>query len=77
MKPLLAAALAASALALAPVEPAHADPLCDGPGLPPCAPGAPFSLTPEQQCAVIAWRTWVPCNWWGAKVPEGTPGSVG
>jgi hypothetical protein len=58
--------------------PVHADPgICNGPGLPPCAPPAPFTLTPAQSCAVIAWRTHVPCNWWGDQVPQGTPGSAG
>jgi len=46
---------------------------CGVPGMPPCAP----SLSPEQQCALIAWRTWTPCNWVGMQVPIGTPGSVG
>jgi hypothetical protein len=52
---------------------ASADPVCGVPGTPPCAP----SLSPEQQCALIAWRTWTPCNWVGLQVPIGTPGSVG
>ncbi len=53
---------------------ASADPaVCGGPGTPPCAP----PLSAEQQCALIAWRTWTPCNWLGAQVPVGTPGSVG
>lgn len=54
---------------------AHADPppACNAPGTPPCAPALP----PDQLCALIAWRTWTPCNWYGVKVPEGTPGSVG
>jgi hypothetical protein len=52
---------------------ASADPVCGVPGTPPCAP----SLSPEQQCALIAWRTWTPCNWVGMQVPIGTPGSVG
>jgi len=38
-----------------------------------CAPG----LSPEQQCALVAWRRWTPCNWLGVQVPVGTPGSVG
>jgi hypothetical protein len=51
---------------------ASADPaVCGGPGTPPCAPG----LSPEQQCALVAWRTWTPCNWLGVQVPIGTPGS--
>ena len=53
---------------------ASADPgVCGVPGSPPCAP----SLSPEQQCALFAWRTWTPCNWVGMQVPTGTPGSVG
>jgi hypothetical protein len=52
---------------------ASADPVCGVPGTPPYAP----SLSPEQQCALIAWRTWTPCNWVGLQVPIGTPGSVG
>ncbi|HEX2286676.1 MAG TPA: hypothetical protein VHI10_17940 [Mycobacterium sp.] len=52
---------------------ASADPVCGAPGKPPCAP----PLSPEQQCALIAWRTWTPCNWVGVQVPIGTPGSVG
>jgi hypothetical protein len=52
---------------------ASADPVCGVSGTPPCAP----SLSPEQQCALIAWRTWTPCNWAGVQVPIGTPGSVG
>jgi hypothetical protein len=47
--------------------------VCGGPATPPCAP----PLSPEQQCALIAWRTWTPCNWQGVQVPVGTPGSVG
>jgi hypothetical protein len=53
---------------------ASADPVCGAPGLPPCA--GPNPLTPEQQCAWIAWRTWTPCNWFGMQVPTGTPGSL-
>jgi hypothetical protein len=52
---------------------AAADPVCNGPNLPPCA--GPSPLTPEQQCALIAWQTWTPCNWSGLQVPVGTPGS--
>jgi hypothetical protein len=52
---------------------ASADPaVCGGPTTPPCAP----PLSPEQQCALVAWRTWTPCNWVGVQVPVGTPGSV-
>jgi hypothetical protein len=64
-------ACAASFLAFG-AAPAQADPPCGSPDVP-CAP----SLTPEQQCALIAWRTWIPCNWVGLQVPSGTPGSVG
>ena len=35
------------------------------------------ALSPQQQCALVAWRTWTPCNWVGVQVPIGTPGSVG
>src|SRR4029077_9569714 len=50
---------------------ASADPaVWGGPGTPPCAP----PLSPEQQCALVAWRTWTPCNWVGVQVPVGTPG---
>ena len=53
---------------------ASADPaVCGGPTTPPCAP----PLSPQQQCALVAWRTWTPCNWVGVQVPVGTPGSVG
>ena len=73
--PLCLAGLLAAVMFSAPV---HADPgICNGSGLPPCAPPAPFTLTPAQTCAVIAWRTLVPCNWWSFQVPQGTPGSVG
>lgn len=54
---------------------ASADPVCGTPGTPPCA--GPGPLTPEQQCALIAARTWTPCNWLGVQVPAGTPGSMG
>jgi hypothetical protein len=59
--------------------PALADPAapCGTPDVP-CA--GPSPLTPEQQCALIAWRTWTPCNWApgiNMQVPEGTPGSWG
>jgi hypothetical protein len=74
---LVAAGALAAAFALA--APAHADPApppgpaCGAPGAPPCAPG----LQPDQFCALIAWRTWMPCNWFGVQVPTGTPGSWG
>jgi hypothetical protein len=73
---LMAVAVAASLSAgsYASVGVASADPaVCGGPDTPPCAP----ALSPEQQCALIAWRTWTPCNWLGVQVPVGTPGSVG
>lgn len=63
-------------VALATTPHAHADPppfACDGPGLPPCASGG----DPGTMCAIIAWRTMTPCNYWGVKVPQGTPGSWG
>lgn len=62
---------AAAAFAYAPL--ASADPICGTPGTPPCA--GPSPLTPEQQCAFIAWRSMMPCNWLGVQVPAGTPGS--
>lgn len=78
MKRLLVLLAAAPAAALIAAAPAHADPIsCNAPGLPPCAPPAPFTMTPEQGCAIIAWRTLVPCNYWGFQVPQGSPGSVG
>ena len=52
---------------------ASADPICGTPGTPPCA--GPSPLTPQQQCAFIAWRSMMPCNWLGVQVPAGTPGS--
>jgi hypothetical protein len=65
-------ACAASLLAFG-AAPAQADnPSCGSPDVP-CAP----PLTSQQQCALIAWRTWIPCNWVGVQVPSGTPGSVG
>jgi hypothetical protein len=73
----LALAALAVVAGIVAAAPACADPICGTAGLPACAPPAPFTLTPEQTCAVIAWRTWVPCNWWGQQVPQGTPGSVG
>jgi len=48
-------------------------PVCGGPGLPPCAPPG----DPNVMCAIIVWRTWTPCNYWGVQVPQGTPGSWG
>jgi len=81
-----ASALAAFALTvggsvyvLAGAGAAQADPgpPCGSPAVP-CA--GPSPLTPEQQCALIAWRTWTPCNWApgvNMQVPQGTPGSWG
>jgi hypothetical protein len=81
MKPrteLIAAALAAAAIFGA--APAYADP---DPPPPPPAPAAPAgvpgipNLTREQQCAWIAYRTWVPCNWMMPNPPPpGTPGTL-
>lgn len=70
-----AAAVAATAATatFATAPPAAADPICGAPGTPPCA--GPSPLSPDQQCALIAWRTMMPCNWLGVKVPAGTPGS--
>jgi hypothetical protein len=67
---------AAAAGVLVGSAPAHADPSppCGSPDVPCAGPGP---LTPEQQCAWIAWRTWTPCNWIGLQVPAGTPGSLG
>jgi hypothetical protein len=68
---LFAAAVAAGVLIGS--GPAYADPPpCGTPDVPCAAP-----LSPDQQCALIAWRTWLPCNWLGAQVPVGTPGSFG
>lgn len=66
-------ALLIAAASFAGLPSASADPICDAPGAPPCA--GPSPLTPEQQCAFIAWRSMMPCNWLGVKVPAGTPGS--
>lgn len=56
-------------------------PVCGVEGLPECAPPPMNSdggllIPPEIQCALIAWRTWTPCNAWGIQVPVGTPGSL-
>jgi hypothetical protein len=70
-----ATALATSVGGFAAATTASADPaICGGPDTPPCA--GPSPLTPEQQCALFAWRTWTPCNWAGVQVPVGTPGSL-
>ncbi|MBV8787148.1 MAG: hypothetical protein JOZ00_10715 [Mycobacterium sp.] len=68
-----AVALLIDAGTLAGLPTASADPICGTPGTPPCA--GPSPLTPEQQCAFIAWRSMMPCNWLGMQVPAGTPGS--
>lgn len=68
-----AAALLIAASIFAGSPSASADPICGAPGTPPCA--GPSPLTPEQQCAFIAWRSLMPCNWLGMQVPVGTPGS--
>lgn len=73
------AAVSASAAVgvLAGAGPVHADPgqVCGTPDVPCAGPGP---LTPEQRCAFIAWRTWMPCNWVSnEQVPAGTPGSLG
>lgn len=70
----MAVVLAAGAISIGVLSagPAHADPVCNAPGLPPCAPPP----DPATLCAVIAWRTWTPCNWYGVQVPQGTPGSM-
>jgi hypothetical protein len=71
-----AISLAIAAGSFAGVGEASADPaVCGGPDTPPCA--GPGPLTAEQQCALIAWRTFTPCNWLGMQVPTGTPGSYG
>lgn len=41
---------------------------------PACAGPSPF--TPEQICGGFTYFTFIPCNWVGIKVPEGTPGSL-
>ena len=70
---LIAAGGIATALLLAPV--AKADPpVCGTPEVP-CA--GPMPLSPQQQCALIAWRMMLPCNWVGVQVPVNTPGSWG
>lgn len=72
----VAAAVGALAAALLIGAPhAHADPNapCGVAGAPPCAP----LLNNQQMCALIAWRTLTPCNWYGIPVPQNTPGSWG
>jgi hypothetical protein len=72
---LLAAVTAGSLLVgTAPAQADPPSPPCGSPEVP-CA--GPSPLTPEQQCALIAWRTLTPCNWVGVQVPAGTPGSWG
>jgi hypothetical protein len=68
-----AIALATATVTFASAPTASADPICGAPGMPPCA--GPSPLTPDQQCAFIAWRSMMPCNWLGMQVPAGTPGS--
>lgn len=58
-----------------PVPPGPA--LCGTADTPTCAPSAPFTMSPDLGCLLIAWRTKVFCNWWGFQVPQGTPGSFG
>lgn len=48
-------------------------PNCDTATTPPCAP---VGMDPNVQCAITAYITWTPCNWWNIKVPVGTPGSL-
>jgi hypothetical protein len=74
------AALAAAAVLTA--APAYADPddppapPSPGPVVGPAAPPPP-GLTREQQCAWIAFRTWIPCNWvMPNPPPPGTPGTM-
>lgn len=55
---------------------AQADPapaVCGTATTPPCVP---VGIDPNVQCAITAYLTWTPCNWWGVRVPEGTPGSL-
>lgn len=47
---------------------------CGTQDAPPCAPAGP--LTPEQMCGLFTAATWIPCNWTGMQVPEGTPGTL-
>jgi hypothetical protein len=72
----LAIAASAAMYGLIGVAPtARADPpICGSPDRP-CA--GPSPLTPEQQCALTAYRMMMPCNWLGQQVPQGTPGSWG
>jgi hypothetical protein len=78
-----ATAVAASALVVS--APAQADDPPPPPPVqaedappPPAAPAAGIpSLTPEQQCAWIAYRLWMPCNWvMNQPPPPGTPGTL-
>lgn len=71
---LVLAALGWSLVAGTTVAQAHADPVCNAPGMPPCAPPP----DPNVMCAIIAWHTLTPCNYWpGVEVPQATPGSWG
>lgn len=54
---------------------ASADPICGAPGAPPCA--GPSPLSPEQQCAFIAWRSMMPCNWLGSAGARRHAGELG
>jgi hypothetical protein len=38
---------------------------------------AALALITAATISVIAFRTFTPCNWYGIKVPQGTPGSWG
>jgi hypothetical protein len=70
---ILASLLLLLVLGSTPVAEADPGPVCGVAGMPPCAgPGDPAIV-----CAIIAWRTFTPCNYWGVQVPQGTPGSLG
>ncbi|BBX64005.1 hypothetical protein MSAS_31790 [Mycobacterium saskatchewanense] len=78
---LLSVAFGVVAAAVLTAAPANADPDVPPPpppGPPGVAPAAPPpGLTREQQCAWIAFRTWVPCNWiMPNPPPPGTPGTM-
>lgn len=65
----------AAASALADPEPEPPPVPAPAPGPPGLAP--PLGLTPEQQCAWIAYRTFIPCNWvMPTPPPPGTPGTL-
>lgn len=44
---------------------------CGGSDQPQCLPG----IDSPTECAIVAWRTHRPCNWFGVPVAPGTPGS--